>query len=66
MIGVPGTRSSALRAGCGAQMPRCVLVLSSVPSPMSARLRADAREGRDGTITRTVTKGHRRNGDGGQ
>jgi len=51
------------QGGRHAQMPRCVLVPSFVPLPTSARLRADAREGRDGTIARTITKGHHRNYD---
>ena len=41
----PGIRFSTPTAGCRAQSPRCVIVLSSVPFPISAYLRADAREG---------------------
>jgi hypothetical protein len=37
------SRSSSLRAGCCAEMPRSVLVPSFVPSSLYARLRADAR-----------------------
>ena len=50
-------RSSSLRAGCRAGMARSVLVPSSVPSSVYARLRADARERRDGTTGGTITHG---------
>jgi hypothetical protein len=51
------SRSSSLMAGCRAEMRRSVAISSSVPLPVYARLRADAREGRDGTLGGTIIQG---------
>jgi hypothetical protein len=44
----------SLRAGCLAGVTRSVLAPSFVPSSAFACLRADAREGRDGTTGGTI------------